>query len=304
MIIAATVINRQGEANRMELENPKTSGFSVRDIQGLGPVKAVINMSKVSTVDGEVYNSSTVGGRNIVFKLGLDGSDSVEESRHQTYRYFPIKQKITIIFETTTRMAVATGYVESNEPDIFSPDSTANISILCEDAYFYDATEQGTVNTLFYTVEKAFEFPFENTSLTEKTLEMGRIKTEYGKDINYTGDSEVGITITINALGDVGDLVIYNPETNEAMRISSTVISQMTGFGISAGDTIVITTHTGNKTVTLTRNGISRNILNALERGSPWLKMQKGYNQFAYSASYGSSNLQMSMESRIVYEGL
>jgi hypothetical protein len=288
----------------MVLTRPWDSGFAIKNIEGLGPVKGTINTSKVSTLPGERYNSGTVGGRNITFDLHFLEFLSIEDSRHRSYQYFPVLQPITMIFESDTRMAAVKGYVESNEPMIFSKESGTKISIICEDAYFYDASDQGTVTTKFFTVVDMFEFPFENRSLTTKLLQLGQIQTEYSKDIIYRGDSEAGVTINIEVTGDVGDLIIYTPTTNEAMRINSARLAALTGFGLISGDRITIVTTRGKKSIKLTRAGTIRNIWNALERTSSWLKMTKGINQFAYSASYGASNVQIVIESQILYEGL
>lgn len=301
---SVTVINHLGESVVLELANPASSGFKVLGITGLGPTKATINTTKVSTVDGVVYNSSTVEGRNIVFQLGFLESPSIEENRLLSYKYFPIKKRVTLIFETDTRTAAVSGYIESNEPTIFSAEGETQISIVCEDAYFYDSSDGGIINTLFYVVEPVFEFPFSNESLTQKTLEMSKLITSYVKTIDYPGDPDTGININIKALGEVGDIVIYDPDTNEDLRISSTVIRTMTGFGIVAGDEININTNRGKKSVSLFRDGVSRNILNALDRASTWLQITKGPNRFAYSASYGVANLQVTIQSLILYEGI
>lgn len=301
---SATVVNYLGEILTLQLNDPESSGFKVFDIEGLGPVKADINTSKISTVDGVIYNSSTVGGRNIVFKLGFTDNPSIEANRLKSYRYFPIGKMVTLIFDTGTRLAGVTGYVESNAPTIFSAEGTTQVSIVCESAYFLDVSEDGVTNTLFFNVEALFEFPFSNESLTEDLLEFSRLNTNYERTVVYEGDGEVGLKISIKALGNVGNVVIYDPVNNEAVRINSTTIASMTGTGISAGDEILINTNKGSKSVKLFRRGTTTNILNAFERGSSWLSLSKGENTFSYSATSGVANLQITMESLTYYEGL
>jgi len=306
MIKSVTVINYLGESLKLVLSNPAETGIKITDISGLGPPKATINTSKVSTVDGVIFNSATVAGRNIVFSTELLDLPTVEEVRIKTYKYFPIKRQVTLIFETETRLAAITGFVESNAPALFAEDPTTQISVVCEDAYFYDAHEgdDGIVRTDFYSTLPNFEFPFSNESLTDNMIEFGIIERKLDREILYPGETEVGMTITIEADGAVGDVVIYNPDSNDAMRLSSTKIRTMTGSGISAGDVITITTMRGNKKVTLFRNGRTTNIRNALDRTSVWLQLVKGLNRLAYSASSGIPNLQISIESKILYEGL
>ena len=52
MIRAVTVTNYLGESKRFELAFPEESGFAVQSISGLGPSKADINTTEISTNDG------------------------------------------------------------------------------------------------------------------------------------------------------------------------------------------------------------------------------------------------------------
>ena len=45
MIKAVTVTNHLGESLTMDLMQPEGSGFTVRSISGLGPVKATVNVT-------------------------------------------------------------------------------------------------------------------------------------------------------------------------------------------------------------------------------------------------------------------
>ena len=49
MIRAVTVTNYLGESKRFELAFPEESGFAVQSISGLGPSKADINTTEIST---------------------------------------------------------------------------------------------------------------------------------------------------------------------------------------------------------------------------------------------------------------
>ena len=69
MINVVTVTNHIGDRIKMELARPENSGFAIKKIDGLGSVKADINMTDVSTYDGSVYNSSRLGTRNIIFDI-------------------------------------------------------------------------------------------------------------------------------------------------------------------------------------------------------------------------------------------
>ena len=55
MIKSVTVVNHLGESLKLDLASPEKSGFIVKSIEGLGPVKATVNTTKMSTTDGALY---------------------------------------------------------------------------------------------------------------------------------------------------------------------------------------------------------------------------------------------------------
>ena len=112
MIRAVTVTNYLGESKRFELAFPDESGFAVQSISGLGPSKADINTTEISTNDGSLYNSARVNSRNIVMSLKLMFNPQIEDTRHDSYKYFPIKKKVTLLIETDNRICETYGYVE------------------------------------------------------------------------------------------------------------------------------------------------------------------------------------------------
>lgn len=302
MINSIIITNYLGEQITLDLENPENSGFIVREIRGLGPCKATINTTEVSTNDGSIYNSARLNARNIVFDLVFIGTD-IESLRQLSYKFFPIKKPLTLEFITDNRDCVTTGYVESNEPNIFSSSESATISILCPDAYFY-SIEAGENITTFYGEDPLFEFPFENNSLTENLIEFGNIRQYTDVVIVYDGDSEIGITITIHSVGEASNISIYNTGTRQQMVIDTAKIESLTGSGLIAGDDIIICTVKGKKSITLLRNGEYTNILNALDKKSDWFQLVKGENVFAYTAETGVQNLQFKVQNDVIYEGI
>lgn len=304
MIHAITFTNYLGDSIKLVLARPEESGFIVQSITGLGPGKANINTTEVATNDGSLFNSSRMPSRNIVISLKYMWIDSIENVRQLSYKYFPIKKKLTMLIETDNRQAEISGYVESNDPTIFSKDEGSDISIVCPNPFFYSAGKDGINTTIFYGVEPAFEFPFNNESLYEHLLNMGEIKNETEQVVVYNGDAEIGVTITIHAIGEASNITIYNTGTREVMRIDTDKLQKFTGSGMVAGDEIIISTIKGNKSITLLRNGKRTNILNCLDKHSDWFQLAKGDNVFAYTAESGSTNLQFKIENRIVYEGV
>jgi len=304
MIKSITVTNYLGDSIKLELAKPEESGFVVKSVTGLGAGKANINTTEVATNDGSLFNSSRLPSRNIVISLKYLWNDSIEDVRQLSYKYFPIKKKVTLLIETDNRSAEIDGYVESNDPNIFSKDEGSDVSIICPNPFFYSAGNKGLNTTIFYGVEPLFEFPFSNESLTECLLEMGEIQNQTEKTVVYSGDAEIGVTITIHAIGEASNITIYNTGTREIMKIDTDKLATFTGSGIVAGDEIVICTVKGQKSVTLLRAGKTTNILNCLDKDADWFQLAKGDNVFTYIAEEGSTNLQFTIENRIVYEGV
>lgn len=303
MIKIVTVTNYLGEVLELDLRNPEKSGLFVKSIKGLGPSRGIINTTEVSTNDGSIYNSARKSQRNIVMNLGFLWKDTIEDSRHLTYKYFPVKKKLTLTFETDRRRCMTTGYVESNEPDIFSKDSGCQISIICPDPLFYSLDTKSGATTVFSGIEPLFEFEFENEGM-EGTIEFGAIQTKTENVVTYDGDDEIGVRMTIFALGPATNITIYNSITRETMKIDTSKIEAMTGQGIVASDEITICTVKGNKGITLLRDGKTINILNCLGKNVNWFQLSKGDNVFAYSAETGASNLQFRIDNDVVYEGV
>ena len=307
MIYSIVVTNYLGDRIKLELGKPDVSGFLIKSITGLGPAKANVNTTEVSTNDGSLFNYARLSQRNIVLDMVFINTiygESIEDLRQKSYKYFPLKKSVELTIETDNRYVKTTGYVESNEPNIFSSQEGTQISIICPDPYFYSAGEDGNNITNFYSIDPMFEFPFSNESLDEPLLVFGEIQIKTEGVITYHGDSEIGVMIYIHAIGPATNINIYNTETREVMRINTEKISSLTGKGIVASDDIVINTAKGEKSITLIREGVSYNILNCLDKNTDWFTLAKGDNIFAFTADSGVTNLQFRVENKVIYEGV
>lgn len=305
MIKSVTATNYLGESVKIDLDDVNPNhGLLIKKIEGLGPAKANVNTTTLATNDGTLFNSARLDQRNLILSMIFANAPTIEEARHRTYKFFPIKKPVDILIETDNRIGSTNGIVETNEPDVFSKEESNQISIICPFPYFYSAGPDGLNTTIFYGIEPLFEFIFSNESLEDDLIEFGSIENQTEKTVYYDGDAEVGITITIHALGEARMITIYNTGTREVMKIDTEKIKTLTGSGIIAGDDIIIKTMRGEKSIRLLRAGFYTNILNCLSKDSDWFQLAKGDNIFAYVAEYGSENLQFKIENRVLYEGL
>lgn len=302
-IKAIKVVNYLGETLRMPMEQPEESGFYVLGIEGLTPTKADISMDSVATNDGSIYSYSRKINRNIIITLGFnDDVMDVTDIRHLTYKYFPEKKPIDFIVETDKVTYYTKGYVESNQPNIFTPFQATSISIVCPSAYLYEYGPDK--ETIFYGTNPEFQFPFSNESLTEDLIIFGNIQNKTEQTLFYNGDAEVGIKITIDAIGRVQNLKIYDILGRQLMLIDTNKIKAITGDDIIAGDKIIISTVQSNKYAILIRQAKEYNILNALGRNVPWFTLKKGENRYAYSADIGVELVKFRIENPIAYTGI
>lgn len=302
MIKTVTAINYLREEVKIKLSDMSPShGLIITDMSGLGPPKANINTTTISSGDGSIYNSARLDDRNITIKLLFADAPSIEAARQNTYRYFPVKKPITLKIDTDNRSVYTVGYVESNEPTIFSDKESCQISIICPDSHFYSNALNETV---FYGIEPDFEFPFSNESLSENLLNFGNIMINKARNIYYDGDDEIGIVIKIHALGDISDITIWNTKTKEKMKIYADKLKTITGSALKNGDDIIINTEDGYKSVKLLREGKYTNIINCIDRFSDWFKLSKGSNTMAFEADDGNNNIVFKIENKISYEGI
>lgn len=310
MIKSITAINYLGEQLTLELAAPEKSGLWVKSVDGIGPGKATINVTNMASNDGGVFNSARAETRNINIVLGMydikigDSDWSIEKSRQETYKYFPKKRWVRLIFETDNRYLYIDGYVESNEPDIFEKRETTDISIICPDPNFYEFGGGHIVDLA--TVTDNFEFPYSNESLSEDLTEFGIISIDVSTSlIDYKGEIETGCIFRIKCRGSVEGINLYNVVTGESMSIDDSKLdSTVFPNGIINGDMIEICTIRGNKSAIIIREGITYNIINALGMNPNWFQIYQGDNIFAFTATSGANNIEIEILYEEAYEGV
>lgn len=290
MIKEVVVTNSTGEFVTMTLTRPDSSGFVITNIQGLGPGKSTINVRENSLANGSMFNSSKTPSRNIVFTLRflpvpLIGQPvaSIENARLKTYRYFPNESRIRIDVTTDAGTFYIYGYVESNEPTIFSNTEGAVISVLCPDPFFRDIN--GNIGGTIESIIDAFSFPFSNESLVTKTIVFGnRFFQSTLFTIPFPGTVNVGPTLTIYAVGgQVNNPRItfynqYSPGDVDTLGFTFTVVTPwvtstpyLLGDHVSKNDAtwICIAAHTSGTWATdvATKWMVVTNVLTPLENG-------------------------------------
>ena len=265
----------------------ESKDYIVYKIEGLQPPQVTIATAKKAVSDGSTINRLSVENRNIVIYMTIEGD--VEANRINLYKYFPLKQYVTIYFENGVRDVSIEGVVEIIECNLFTNRQVAQISLICPQPYFKSAEE---LVTYFSSIDSLFEFPF---SIAEEGVEFSVIKTADRKAIVNTGDVENGIIIDLYAAGVVSKPIIYDVLNRTYIKLNC---------DLQANDHIVINTNVDNKAITLIRDGVSSNAMGYMSPDSKWLILNSGDNVFTYEAESGAENLQVTFTTALLYGGV
>lgn len=310
MIKSVTVTNFRGDTLKLELSKPEESGLLILSIDGIGPGDASINLTDLSSTDGSIYNSSRIPNRIIDINIAPLFVNTIEESRLRAYKYFPLGRHVELVFETDSRTCKIDGYVATNKPDIFKEMETIAISINCPYPFFKDMASS---SMKISGVEPLFEFVYENLysySDQSRNTEFGMIHSRDTNYIDYIGDHDAGMEITISVLGALdGFINLYNTtlkNDSKVFHINVAEVETVVGRSLNIGDTISVITKTNEKTAYVTYDGITKPIINCCV--GDWFQLIPGRNVFEFSVtgedSDSSDNITVGINYDILYEGV
>ena len=280
-----TMILENQSGDRIDMTTTANQ-YMTSKIDGLNPPAGTVSTSTYAGMDGSYLNNDFIEKQNVVIPFEMRGFD-VELRRHELYRVVKPSRYIKIYYSTKNISVYAEGIVETCEVENFEKLTNGQISILCPDIYWYSTETQIAE---YSRVRGAFHFICPDN---DEPFPIGTYNTQDMMTINNSGD-EGGFTLEISG-GPAKNPTIYNALTDEYMQISG---------DIQKGDSITITTKTGNKTVTLEREGIVTNIINRLVSGSTWLNLKTGENKFYVTASEGLNRIKVRLIHRNAYLGV
>lgn len=278
----------------LKVENPRgeiltltnNRNYDVIKIEGLTPPATALNFTSLVNLDGSQYNSGRLDNRNIVITIVLHGN--VEKNRINLYKYFPIKKQVRLYFKNDTRDVYIDGYIESFECDLFELGQKVQISVICPSPYF-KSTDTAIIK--FANLVDLFEFPF---STEEEGIPFSELSIS-DATYNNTGDIDIGMVITLQAIQSASNPTIYNRTTGEQFGLN---------YALQEGDIITIDTISGEKSVKLNRKGIISNIINSVQQGSKWIQLVSGVNELSYQCDEGASALQIIISAVNIFEGV
>ncbi|MBD5143002.1 MAG: phage tail family protein [Ruminococcus sp.] len=254
--------NTRGEI--FELTNDETN-YAVIGVSGLTRPDTTVNTSS-GVSDGEYYNSSKVGMRNIVIDILLRGD--IETNRQRLYKIFPLKTACTVYFKNYNRDVKIKGYVEVLDGDLFVEQEQIQISIICPQPYFESLK---TLYTELSKIMRLFEFPF---CITEPIPFSEKRNLPLCSILN-NGDTTCGVILTISISGEVSDLKIYNVATQQFFGLD---------YEFQENDQITLNMQSRQKNISLIRDGETINLLGSMQAGSSWIQLATGINNFTFTA--------------------
>ena len=250
------------------------TNYQVVSITGLNPPQAQINTTPIAGLGGAVFNSAKLDTRNIVITLKINGD--IEANRQSLYNMFRTKEQCTFYFKNENRNVYIEGYVETCEVDLFSNGERMQISIICPSPYFKSVDN---IETDISSTVAAFVFPFSIN--IDEPIAFSTFDTNREVDIYNSSESETGLQISIYCDTSVNAIEIKNTTTGDDFELD---------YAFQAGDQIMINTNKGQKSVKLTRNGVTTNLFSALQKGSVFFQLSVGDNNFSYLADNGANN--------------
>lgn len=236
----------------------------IRDISGLGPVKADINTTQYGSGDGGFYTGGNINTRNIVFKLGFNPDwtvHTVATLRQLVYGYFMSKQPVRLRFFRDDGPAVEIeGYCESNEPNIFSKDPEMEVSVICPNPDFI-AVAQSIVGGTANEDPDEVEFTLLGNVETSGRVVITTTTTEEPPVTDPDPDYDGTFTLEHKTLAAGADTFVVTGSTAEGLQL---IIDSARGNKIA--ENLIGTEHI--------------NLLNTMTVGSVWLALKPGTNKF------------------------
>lgn len=254
--------------------------FFVLSADGLTAATTSISSNVIGGVDGDTVNNIQAQPRGIILDLTIRPEVDVDEAKREILRVVKLKQNGALLWNYKGRTITISGKVESIEMPRFTENAVMQISFYCSQPFWEDVqhiyTQINEAVDLHYFTEKHADMLY----FPEEGIVLGEIDTIRTKTLYNAGDVATGLEITIVALDTVTNPIIYD-ENGDFFGIGYETDHIARPFVMQAGDTVIITTHKGNKTVKF--NGVS--VLDLIKPQSKWLQLETGDNTFTINSS-------------------
>lgn len=257
--------------------------FHLVNVDGMTRATTALSSVVVGGLDGDEINNAQAQPRAIIFDLRIKSNVNVENAKRSILNIIKLKQRASLIWEQNNKTLTITGVVESVDMPRFAKGVVMQIALHCEQPFWED------IDYIVQQIDEAIRLHYftsvagDMLYFPEQGLPFGEFDVSRTRHIHNAGDVAVGLEIEILAYSTVTNPIIYDTDGN--------FFGVGYGDGIKKvvmheGDIIRITTHKGNKSVTM--NGTS--IMGRIKPQSTWLEMQAGENTFSIDSEETETN--------------
>lgn len=272
--------NQNGK--RLDLLNNRKY-FRLTAAEGLNGVETDYSETLSAYTDGAVVENVRALPRGIALKFAICGD--VEASLEFFHAVVKSKQIGTLIKRDERREVRVRGVVTIPPYTRVSSSVSVELQLYCGQPYWEDV---GEIVGVIVAITDLLYFPETGRAFPETGVPFGEINNEKTQEITNDGDTSVGMTITINALGDV-----VAPRISCSTGVQNGWYMQL-NTTLHDGDEVVISTHKGAKSITINGRAYVEGvpILNALEYyGDDWLQLETGGNTFNITTGNENANV-------------
>lgn len=249
--------------------------YGITNIDGFTVADVEVASSTTASIDGDVINNLRVTPRTVVLDLKVKNNVNVETAKRWLLQTVKPKLPGRIRMTQDGRETELSGIVENIEMPRFTNGVICQVSLHCSVPYWQD------VNYVLVEISRLIDlhyFPKDQGGLAFPSggIPLGSYNLNNTQIYYNDGDAETGMLITIIALGDVVNPIIYDV-TGAYIGVIDTM---------AEGDVIEINTNRGEKYVR--KNG--ENIFSKIRSGSSFLQLAIGDNQLTVNADSGTQN--------------
>lgn len=250
--------------------------FWLTNVDGMTQAITDIASIVIGGIDGDQINNIQAQPRGIIFDMRFKSGVNVESAKRAVLDIIKLKQSCKLQWTQNERTLIIGGVVNEIVMPRFNNEVTMQVSIHCDMPYWEDMadvlSEISEAKGLHYFTDDPYGmlyFP-EGEGIPLSEYDTSRTRT-----FNNTGDVTVGMIIEVLAVRTVTNPIIYDQNGNffGVGYGSKTVTMQ-------AGDTLIINTKVGEKSVTM--NNV--NLLDKIKPQSTWLQLEAGINEFSINS--------------------
>lgn len=225
-------------------------GLVLTDVEGLDPVKAIFSFSSFAQQDGVQFQSTRREARFLILKFDLEpdyATDTVQDLRFRLYDFFMTERPVSFKFIDSGGLTVdIEGRVEDCQAPLFVKEPKMNVYVTCPNPDLVDMTP--------------VEVSGSTVADTTETL------------VAYPGSVNTGFIFTLNVDRTIDGFTVYHRAPDNTVR------SVDIAADLIADDVVTINSVIGEKSVTLTRAGVTTSIMYGRSTQSKWFELEKGDN--------------------------